>query len=163
MRNYLIAVVLLLTSLSASAQVRAVGLRAGYGAEVSYQHSFAYPNFMELDLGLDFAGAQGFKLTGTYNWVVANPSWTTEGEWSIYLGPGASVGYVYDNRHSPHSDKAEFMVAFVVQFGIEYCVWHHLALSLDTRPLIGYHFGSGDFYRAGLRGFIPSLAVRYMF
>ena len=55
------------------------------------------------------------------------------------------------------------MTSVALQLGLEYCIWEHLALSADLRPLIGFHFGSGRFYRSGMYGFIPSLAVRYRF
>ena len=81
----------------------------------------------------------------------------------VYAGPGASLGYVYDVRGSRNDNKAELMTAVALQLGLEYCIWEHLALSADLRPLIGFHFGSGRFYRSGMYGFIPSLAVRYRF
>ena len=49
----------------ASAQPKAIGVRAGYGGELSYQHYVAGSNFIEGDLG--FWGDGGFSLTGLYN------------------------------------------------------------------------------------------------
>ncbi len=47
----LIAVAVLGFSFAAIAQPRAIGIRAGYGAEVSYQHTLGAANFAEIDLG----------------------------------------------------------------------------------------------------------------
>ena len=159
---FVVALLLSFTCL-AVAQSRAFGLRVGHNMEFSYQYEFSYPHFLEVDLGMDTTGANGFVLTGTYNWVLANPAWTREGEWTLYAGPGASLGYVYDVRGSRNDNKAELITAVALPLGLEYCIWEHLALSADLRPLIGFHFGSGRFYRSGMYGFIPSLAVRYRF
>lgn len=163
MKKFLLTVVLLFSTMLAFSQTRAVGFRAGYGAELSYQHSFSYPHFLEVDLGMDMAGANGFKFTGTYNWIVATPFWTSGGEWNIYLGPGASLGYVYNSKNTANNHKANLMTSVVLQVGIEYCIWEHLALSADIRPMLGFHFGTGTIYKAGMYGFIPALALRYKF
>ena len=47
----LMAVMVLGFTVAAVAQPRAIGLRAGWGAEASYQHSFG-TNFLQADLGL---------------------------------------------------------------------------------------------------------------
>lgn len=163
MKKFLLTVILLFSAMLAYSQTRSFGLRSGYGAEVSYQHCFSYPHFVEVDLGLDMTGANGFKLTGTYNWIVATPYWTSGGEWSIYLGPGASLGYVYNSMDTAKNNKANLMTSFVLQLGVECCIWEHLALSVDIRPMLGFHFGTGTIYKAGMYGFIPALALRYKF
>ena len=48
----------------ASAQPKAVGVRVGNGAEVSYQHYLGGSNFIEADLGFM---SNGFRLTGIYD------------------------------------------------------------------------------------------------
>lgn len=159
----IVAIIAIAFASASSAQVKSVGIRGGYGVELSYQQWFGYPHFLEVDLGMDIVGDDGFKVTGTYNWVVGNPQYTYGGAWDIYMGPGVSLGYVYDTKGSPNSDASSAMAAFVVQFGIEYYPAAHFGISADIRPMIGYHFGSNDIYRAGLYGFIPSLALRYEF
>ena len=47
----LVAALVLGFAVAASAQPRAIGLRGGWGAELSYQHSFD-SNFLQADLGL---------------------------------------------------------------------------------------------------------------
>jgi hypothetical protein len=56
-----IALSLLALGAVASAQPRALGIRGGYGAELSYQHGLG-SNFLEADLG--FLVNNGFYLTG---------------------------------------------------------------------------------------------------
>ena len=53
----------------ASAQPRALGVRAGYGGEISYQHTTG-PGFIEADLG--FLAGHGFYVTGVYDFIFAN-------------------------------------------------------------------------------------------
>ena len=74
---------------AASAQPRALGVRIGDGAEISYQHTLGN-NFLEVDGGLDFAFDKTFSVgaTGIYNFMI-----TEFGDgWSLYAGPGAGVG-----------------------------------------------------------------------
>lgn len=160
-----IILALCLAWVSANAQIdsRGFGFRGLYGFEVSYQHYYYNPHFMEVDLGLDMVGDNGFKATGTYNWVVSNPMFGYWGEWLVYMGPGVSVGYVYDSKSTHDYDTPGFMMAFVAQFGIEFRPWQHFGISVDMRPMFGYHFRTNGFYRAGMNGFIPSLGFRYLF
>ncbi|MCR4825026.1 MAG: hypothetical protein K5849_06700, partial [Bacteroidales bacterium] len=54
----------------ASAQPRALGLRAGYGAELSYQHGLG-SGFLEADLGFQGSG-HGVYVTGVYDFIFAS-------------------------------------------------------------------------------------------
>ncbi len=155
-----LTLLLLGLGLTVAAQPRSFGLRAGSVMEVSYQHCFGTPHFAEVDLGMDMVGDHGLRATATYNWIFAEPAWGYRGEWAWYAGPGVSLGYVYE-VHGP--EKAEVMMAFVGQVGCEFTPWNHLTLSADLRPMIGFHFGTGKFYRGGLVGLVPSLGVRYKF
>lgn len=165
MRKLVIAVVLALAfAWTSQAQIKSAGIRGGYGVEVSLQQWFGYssPQFVELDLGMDLLQDHGFKLTGTYNWIVGNPM-VLGMDMDFYMGPGVSLGYVYDTPGCRNDDKPALMAAFVMQFGLEWYALPHLGISLDVRPAIGYHFGSEDLYRGGLYGFIPSIGLRYEF
>ena len=144
---FIVAAMVLGFALAASAQPRAIGLRGGYGVEVSYQHTLDR-NFVELDLGL--VGG-GFNLAGTYNWTIAKPQWTDRGDWGVYAGPGAALGL-----------GGGLSVAAAGQVGLEYTFWFPLQLSLDIRPQLGVAFGqnSAAFYSGGLW---PTLGVRYKF
>lgn len=154
---FLVAAAILGLAIAATAQPRALGARLGYGVEASYQHTFQGADFMEATVGLF---GTGFNATASYNYMLAQPYWTDRGEWGIYAGPGASIGYGIDLKHEVYN----FNVALVGQVGIEYTFWFPLQLSIDLRPQIGLAFGDGvHFYQNGLLGFTPCLSVRYRF
>lgn len=159
MKKTILILLLAGLGLCAAAQPRAIGLRGGYGLELSYQHALDWPHFVEVDLGLDLAGNQGFRATATYNIVVAEPDWTSIGDWAFYVGPGVSAGYVYETG----TNRSDVMLAAVAQLGCEYSPTEHLGISLDLRPMFGFHFGTGKFYTGGLLGFIPTLGIRFKF
>ena len=144
---------------AASAQSRALGGRFGYGVELSYQHYLSPDIFLEADLGLDLIGKGGFKATAIYDWELAHPDWTDQGEWTVYAGPGATLGVVSNGS----GKDGGFMLGICGQLGVEYTFTFPLAISLDVRPQFGYHFGDGGVYSGGLYGFIPTLGVRYRF
>lgn len=144
----LIAALVLGFATAAVAQPRAIGLRGGYGAELSYQHSLG-ANFVEADLGLYTFNA--ISLGATYNWMLAQPQWTNRGEWGVYAGPGANLGLGFNGW---------FNVAVCGQVGLEYTFWFPLQLSLDIRPALGFSTGDKPFY---FGGFYPSLGIRYKF
>ena len=108
-------------SVVASAQPRAIGIRAGYGGELSYQHSLG-SNFAELDLGWF---ANGFDVAGIYDFILAGND-----EVNLYAGPGAQVGfYNYEG-----TSKIDLGVAG--QLGVEWNIQSiPLQLSLDWRPV----------------------------
>ena len=90
----------------ASAQPRALGVRAGWGGEISYQHNLGGENFLEVDAGwtanaINFAAAYDFQIApvgpfGFYAGPAADLWLVNEG--GIGLGVGAQVGleYVFD-------------------------------------------------------------------
>ena len=131
---------------------RALGLRGGYGVELSYQHSLG-ENFVEADLGL--WGFNTLNVVATYNWTLAQPQWTSRGDWGFYAGPGAAVGFDFK------SETAGLNVAAVGQIGLEYTFWFPLQLSVDIRPQLGVHIGKGDPFHVS--GFYPTIAARYRF
>ena len=138
--------------IAANAQPRALGVRLGTtGIEMSYQHTMQKRSFIEAELGSEFGGVTGFKATGSYNFIFARPAWTDRGYWSIYTGPGMSLGCL-DNK---------FLIAFSANAGIEYTFWFPLQLSLDIRP--SYGVSGGEFHSHGKWGFFPSLAARHRF
>lgn len=138
--------------IAANAQPRSLGVRLGTtGIEMSYQHTMQKRSFIEAELGSEFGGVTGFKATGSYNFIFARPAWTDRGYWSIYTGPGMSLGCL-DNK---------FLIAFSANAGIEYTFWFPLQLSLDIRP--SYGVSGGEFHSHGKWGFFPSLAARHRF
>ena len=70
----LVAALVLGFAVAASAQPRAIGLRGGWGAELSYQHGFG-ADFLQADLGLNtFDSVHGSVV---YNFMIAQPAWTS--------------------------------------------------------------------------------------
>ena len=104
----------------ASAQPKAIGVRAGYGGELSYQHYVAGSNFIEGDLG--FWGDGGFSLTGLYNFDLGQ-----SGMFGFYAGPGAQIG-VYNGGES-----SSLSLGIVGMVGVR---WRFLSFP-STFPLTG--------------------------
>ena len=145
----LVAALVLGFAAVASAQPKAVGLRGGYGVEVTYQHMLG-DKMIQADLGLL---GHGFNLAGTYNWMLLQPDWTSKGEWGVYAGPGVSLGFGVTNTCH---------VAVAGMVGLEYKFWFPLQLSVDIRPQLGLHFGNAHtgFHASG---YWPALSARYLF
>ena len=159
MKKYLLIAVLAIASIAAYAQPRAVGVNLGYGAAVSYQHSFGEANM--LDVSVTIPQFYGIGAIVTYDWIDpfgATVPWNNKGEWHWYMGVGAAGGI--------YGFLQPFWYAGVAgQFGIEYDFWFPLQLSLDWRPNIGVLGANGGgigFNTAGLYDGI-SLGVRYKF
>ena len=148
----LVAAMVLGFAVAASAQPRAIGLRGGYGVELSYQHTLG-ENFLEADLGL--GAFNGLNVAATYNWMLAQPDWTSKGEWGVYAGPGVALGLGF-------GDASYFNVGIAGQVGLEYTFWFPLQLSVDLRPQLGL-VTAGGASAFGLWGWYPSLGVRYKF
>ena len=128
----------------ASAQPRALGLRVGYGGELSYQHSLPSA-FLEADLGF-LGNAHGFYVSGMYDFIFAN-----SGIANFYVGPGVQVG-VWN-----HEKASDFTAGIGGQLGVEFEIpTIPLNLSLDWRPI--YYFQHDVFGWQGL-----ALAIRYRF
>lgn len=175
---------------------RSMGFRIGVtGFDATYQHSFRRNRFLQGDFGVDFGynanGRPGVRATATYNFMWARPAWTHRGYWGIYSGPGVTMGYVNDlvcyrlgnERLNPYGNRGDngFMMALVVNVGLEYTFDFPMTLALEVRPSFGVHFNGGydklneagiaekhynggaGFYDNGLLGFVPTFAVRYRF
>ena len=140
-------------AIAATAQPRAIGVRIGNGAEISYQHSFN-ANFLEVDGGVGLGFDKTFNLgaTGIYNFMIAQPAWTDRGEWGFYAGPGASVGLGL-------GDVNYLTLGAAGMVGLEYTFWFPLQLSLDIRPMINVT----NLKTNPVSGFYPTLGIRYKF
>ena len=135
----LIAAMVLGFAVAATAQPKAVGLRIGGGAELSYQHSVG-SNFIEADLGLESFKNLGIAATYNFNIAEFGPGI------SFYAGPGIGLGL-----------GETLSVGVAGQAGIEYqFASAPVQLSLDVRPYF-------DFVGIGLVGWYPHLGVRYCF
>jgi len=109
-----------LVALSASTiNAQNLGVRIGWGGELSYQHPFGEKNRLELDLGMySFEG--GFSLAGVYHWVNQ-----LQGDFNWYIGVGAGIGSWEDH----------FRLSALGQFGVEYNFpGAPFQISLDWRP-----------------------------
>ena len=148
MRKILLTAVLALAAgIALSAQPREAGLRAGYGIEAVYQHSIGN-NFIEGDLGY---WHNCFNVAAAFDFVIAQPQWTTEGTWTFYAGPG--VGF------SAAGGAAAFSIN--AQIGLEYAFESiPLSLSLDWRPSIVSFTAGGSYW---LASWSPAIGVRYCF
>lgn len=132
-------------TVAASAQPRAVGLRFGWGAEVSYQHTTSGANFIETNLGLE--SFKTLNIAATYNWMIAQPAWTSKGEWGFYAGAGAALGL-----------DQKIRIGAAGQVGLEYTFWFPLQLSIDIRPQLGLINSAFGFW-----GWTPTLSARFRF
>ena len=199
MKRFLIVLAIFATSITMSAHKhsrsehsqnlisapRTMGFRIGVsGFDATYQHSFKRNQFLQGDFGVDFGynanGRPGVRATAVYNFIWARPAWTNRGSWSLYAGPGLTLGYVNDNLHYrigseviPYNDNG-FMLALAVQVGLEYNFDFPLTLAAEVRPAFGMHangevtiagqnYSKVGFYDNGMLGFVPTVAVRYKF
>lgn len=135
----ILAAAILGFAVAASAQPKALGLRIGYGADLSYQHTLGGANFIEADLGLE--SFKSLNIAATYNFMIAQFG---DG-FGFYAGPGIGVGFAEKLR-----------VGIAGQVGLEYNFNAPVQLSLDVRPYF-------DFVGAGLVGWYPHLGIRYRF
>lgn len=147
---------------AAFAQPRAVGVRIGYGAGASYQHSMGENNMIEVEVALPAFNA--IEAAATYDWI--NPGGLVfpevgKGKFNWYAGVGAGVGYDWGRWW--YSAYAFGGVAG--RIGVEYNFEFPLQLSVDWRPLIGVEgnkYGVG-FYADGLYSGAIAVGARYTF
>ena len=151
-KTLLIIVAALCFAFAASAQPKALGVRVGYGTQISYEHNLgAASDFLEFDLGLDGWNG-GFSLDGVWNFMISQPAWSSEGSWGFYGGPGASMAVI--------GDENILHIGVLGNLGLEYTFGSiPLNLSLDVRPRI--LFGNGTVYTNGIFSF--GLGLRYAF
>ncbi|MCH5244457.1 MAG: hypothetical protein J1F29_06110 [Lentimicrobiaceae bacterium] len=140
---------------SAIAQPRAVGVRIGYGVELSYQHGLGN-NMLSIDAGLP--GFNGIEAAVTYDWIDpfnTKIPWNEKGEWNWSLGVGAAGGWYW---------KGSAFVGVAGRVGVEYNFWFPLQLSVEWRPSFGPYFGKPcGFNINGLYAGGIAIGVRYKF
>ena len=135
----LIAALVLGFAAAASAQPKAIGIRIGGGADISYQHNVG-ANFIEADLGLE--SFKNLGVAATYNFSIAEFG---DG-FKFYAGPGIGLGFA-----------ESLMVGVAGQAGIEYnFASAPVNISVDVKPYF-------DFMGVGLVGWYPHIGVRYNF
>lgn len=141
-------------AVAASAQPKALGVRIGWGVDITYQNYLNSADFLEFDLGLDDGyNSSNFHVDGLYNFMIAQPNWT-RGKWGFYGGPGVSLA-VWDN-----DDKDNVIYAGIVgNLGLEYTFNIPLQLFIDVRPRL--MFGDGGVRSKGIFNF--GLGICYSF
>lgn len=157
MKNLIITIAIICAAvIAAVAQPRAIGARAGYNFEVSYQHELAN-GMLEVDAGFSpFLFQKGVmydidgnpmeqtyyygraQITLVYDWlmnITPNLNW--------YIGPAVGVSWGYGEFFDiPHYDKNGNLTTYRRlglpaggQIGLEYNFDFPLNLSLDWRPM----------------------------
>jgi hypothetical protein len=148
-KTILIIVTILGFAAAAGAQPRAVGVKLGWGADISYQHT-VNDNFIEVDLGLNNFNSLDFTVI--YNCIIAQPEWTETGNWNFYIGPGAAMGMKMFGKEN------YFHIAAAAIVGFDYVFPFPLQLSFDVKPQLIVGFGHGFAW-----SMTPSIGVRYRF
>lgn len=147
MKKIILSLVLIFAGLSvAEAQSNALGLRVGYGAELSYQRMLSQGTRLEADLGLDFGG--GLNVAGVYQWVMDLSALAPGFNW--YAGAGVGLG-IWDSH---------FTAGALADLGIEYNFNIPLQLSIDWRPGLYFNTGTSN-VNFSWQGF--ALGIRYKF
>ena len=127
----------------ASAQPRALGVRVGWGGEVSYQHTLGAENFLEVDAGW---GANSVSIGAAYDFQIA-----PVGPFGFYAGPSAQVWMGGDGDDN-------FVLGVGAQLGLEYIFPSFpLQISLDWRPVFDLIPSTGFGWQS------VGLGIRYAF
>ena len=121
MKKFILIVAAVLTmSAVAVAQPKAIGVRAGYGAELSYQHFIGGEHFMEVDLGWF---TRGFTGSVAYDFSI-----TPSSPINFYVGPQLACALYNVEDHN------SFFFGAGAQVGIEHNFSFPLNISLDWKP-----------------------------
>lgn len=122
----------------------AIGIRGGYGAEISYQFPLASKTRAEADLGIYGGKDGGFILTGIHQWMFG-----LQDGLNWYVGVGPQIGAL----------NKSLGLGVAGQIGIEYNIPSvPIQLSLDYRP--GWFIIPSD-YSFQPYGF--GIGIRYTF
>ena len=135
MRKLILATIFCLFATTSFAQSNALGLRAGSGAELQYEHLFSSGNALKVNAGLfDFDG--NFFGTVIYNWELCNwGNWTPNaGNWFLQAGVGGAVG-MFDFDAEGDGSALNVGVSGDVAFGIHFS-GAPITLAIDYRPTV---------------------------
>ena len=158
MKKSIITLALVFITIAAvSAQPRAIGARLTYSASVSYQHYVGDKGFIQADL--DFPWFRGIGVTGTYNWIIAQPAWTSAGSWDFYAGVGLGAG-----GHFFGLGYGGFGIGYAGvagNVGLSYTFDIPLQIAIEERVILGAQFWRG--YAGFYYDPWPALAIRYSF
>ena len=154
MKKTILALAVCLLGFTATiAQSKALGLRGGYGFEISYQQALGDANRLEADLGLGVFN--GLNLAAVYQWVWSLESIGLPEGFKWYAGPGADLYFGFGNNEGNNNYEG-ISAGIGGQIGVEYTFpGIPLQLAIDCRPM--WLFGNfGPYW--GYAG-----AVRYVF
>ena len=184
MKNLIITIAIICAAvIAAVAQPRAIGVRAGYNFEVSYQHSTG-TGMIEVDAGFSpflyqnivHYSEPGTPTNQTYRYgraqavifydFILNPVTN----FNLYLGAGVGVSWGYGELFEvPHYSHTGTLINYRrlglplgLQAGLEYEIPSiPLNLSLDWRPMVNL-FG---IYQENLSTYLLNIAagIRYRF
>ena len=148
MKRFLVTILTLAAFASVSAaQPRALGVRGGYGVELSYQHNLN-SNFIEADLGW---APKELNIVATYDFVFANI-----GDFNFYAGPGVRVG-----SFETSNNVVGLNLGIAAQIGAEFIIPAvPINISLDWRPVVNFF---GEDKQRGFNGKYAALGIRYRF
>ncbi len=148
MKKLLVLCAALFTVSIASAQANydySIGLRLGYGADISFKWNMNSTNTLETLLR--FPEFRGVNATCFYewNWDVISPGF------QLYAGPGASLGIISEHHgwwtnngtkfHKRHT-FGTFGLGGIV--GLQYTFNIPLSLSIDYSPMVQINMGRTD-------------------
>lgn len=106
---------------------QAIGVRLGWGAELSYQNQLKKNTRLEIDLGLGGWDHGGFLLTGVHQWI-----WNIEGDLDWYAGLGPQIGSVWYKTDNVWYQN--FGLGIAGQIGLQYNLPIPVQITLDYRP-----------------------------
>jgi hypothetical protein len=156
MKKVILSFVLVLGSLSlVSAQQNAIGLKLGWGADLSYQRYLNDANRLEFNLGLNsFESNSPFTLSGAYQWVWDLSQLAPGFQW--YAGVGAMCGIWSQEKVTVAGQtivegKTHFYVWAIGNVGIEYNFDFPLQLALDWTPALRITPDFGGFGADGVK------------
>lgn len=152
MRKLFFAVLLVLcvsSVVNAQTNDRAIGLRGGWGTELSYQHPLSGTTRLEIGLGMHGWEHGDFLISGVHQWLFA-----PNGGFNLYAGLGPQLGSYWWKDENKHT----FGLGLAGQFGFEYNFDFPLQLTLDWRPSWSLIPSGRGF---GYEGF--ALGIRYRF
>lgn len=169
MKNWSFIFLVFVATLSCAAQPRAIGVRAGYNFELSYQHTLK-KGMLEVDLGATpflTHVIQNPKTGTTMYWygraqAVAVYDWlhSMEHNFNWYIGVAAGVCYGYGEYYDIMGYN-RFGVPVGAHLGIEHQFSIPLNLSLDWRPMINvFGLKQGNLYTNLLN---VAFGIRYRF
>jgi len=156
MKRVVFILILMLAGVAGYARPRALGVRAGLEYQISYQHATSERgDFLEIDCGFQMV-SNLVNLALSYDFMLAQPNWTSKGTWGVYLGPAVEAGVT----------GVGYCVSVGVQVGMEYTFGFPLQISIDMRPALGIAVinRTPSFYGGeSTLGGCPCLSLRYRF